>query len=99
MTRHTTPFAPTARTGIDQFLSWGLVLTLVLVIAALIYGTVRVYQGRPPITKRVVAPNGTILYTRDNIPNGKAIFQRTDLMDYSLLYGNGAYFGLDWGTD
>lgn len=99
MARYTAQPSPTERAGIDRFLRWGLLVTLALVIAALIYGTVRVYQGQPPIPERVVAPDGTVLYTRDDILDGKMIFQRTDLMDFGSLYGNGAYFGPDWGTD
>jgi nitric oxide reductase subunit B len=85
--------------GIDRFLRWGLVVTLVVVVSVLIYGTVVVHRDRPPIPDRVVDPNGAVLYTKDDIIEGKGVFQRTDLMDFGSLYGNGAYFGPDWGTD
>jgi nitric oxide reductase subunit B len=89
----------TSEAGIDRFLRWGLVVTLVVVIAVLIYGTVMVHRERPPIPDRVVTPAGDTLYTKDTIIDGKGVFQRTDLMDFGSLYGNGAYFGPDWGTD
>jgi nitric oxide reductase subunit B len=90
---------PPAEAGIDRFLRWGLVITLLVVVSILIYGTVAVHRERPPIPDQVVAPNETALYTKDDIIGGKGVFQRTDLMDFGSLYGNGAYFGPDWGTD
>jgi nitric oxide reductase subunit B len=99
MTTQERSSAPAGDGGIDRFLRWGLVVTLVVVVSVLIYGTVVVHRDRPPIPDRVVDPNGAVLYTKDDIIDGKGVFQRTDLMDFGSLYGNGAYFGPDWGTD
>jgi hypothetical protein len=99
MTAQERSSAPAGDAGIDRFLRWGLVVTLVVVVSVLIYGTVVVHRDRPPIPDRVVDPNGAVLYTKDDIIDGKGVFQRTDLMDFGSLYGNGAYFGPDWGTD
>lgn len=84
---------------VDRLLRWGLFVAILASIIVLVYGTVAVYQGAPPIPDRVVGPNGATVYTRDDIVAGKAIFQRTDLMDFGSLYGNGAYFGPDFTTD
>jgi nitric oxide reductase subunit B len=92
------PASP-AEAGIDRFLRSGLVVTVLIVVSVLIYGTVAVHRERPPIPNRVVSPDGVTVYTNDNIIDGKGVFQRTDLMDFGSLYGNGAYFGPDWGTD
>ncbi len=91
--------APASESGIDRMLRWGLVATLLVVVSVLIYGTVAVHRERPPIPNQVVAPDGSVVYTKDTIVSGKGVFQRTDLMDFGSLYGNGAYFGPDWGTD
>ncbi len=84
---------------IDRFLRWGLIVTLAAAVAVLIYGTVMVHRERPPIPDQVVSPSGDVLYTKDDVVDGKGVFQRTDLMDFGSLYGNGAYFGPDWGAD
>jgi len=84
---------------LDRLLRWALFAALAAGIGVLIYGTVAAYEGAPPIPDRVVDPNGATVYTRADIVAGKAVFQRTDLMDFGSLYGNGAYFGPDWTTD
>ncbi len=89
-----------AQAGVDRVLRWGLVATLAVVIPIMVFGTVMVYRERPPIPAQVVAAEGgAILFTHDNILAGREVFQRTDLMDFGTLYGNGAYFGPDWGGD
>ena len=84
---------------IDRVLRWGLFATVLIAMAVLAAGTLAVYQGAPPIPDRVVSATGATLYTRADIVAGKAVFHRTDLMDFGSLYGNGAYFGPDWTAD
>jgi nitric oxide reductase subunit B len=88
-----------AEDRIDRGLRWGLFGVVVVALAILAAGTVVVARGAPPIPERVVAADGSTLFTRADIVAGKAIFQRTDLMDFGSLYGNGAYFGPDWTAD
>jgi nitric oxide reductase subunit B len=85
--------------GIDRLLRWGLLATVVLAVAVLSVGTVFVYRERQPIPNRVVGPSGTTLFSSADVIGGREVFQRTDLMDFGSLYGNGAYFGPDWGSD
>lgn len=84
---------------IDRALRVGLVAILVGASGLLAYGAAAVQQAAPPIPDRVVVAAGPVLYTRDDVLAGKDIFQRTDLMDLGSLYGNGSYFGPDWGTE
>ena len=84
---------------VDRSLRWGLIVTLIAVIAVLGFGTAVTYRGAPPVPQRVVTPDGAVLYTEADILHGKTVFQRADLMDFGSLYGNGAYFGPDWGAD
>ena len=84
---------------IDRSLRWGLFAVIVVSVLVLAYGTVAAYEAAPPVPDRVVGPDGATVYVRDDIVNGKAVFQRTDLMDFGSLYGNGAYFGPDFTTD
>ena len=88
---------PPAR--IDVRLRRALAVTLLAAVAVLVYGTVAAVQAAPPIPDRAVAPSGRVVYTHDDVVAGKQVFQRTGLMDFGTLYGNGAYFGPDWGTD
>ena len=90
---------PAQAVGFDRALRWALLLTLLAASAVLVYGTIVTDRGQPPIPERVVAPGGAVLYNGDDIREGKKVFQRTDLMDFGSIYGNGAYFGPDWGAD
>ncbi len=65
-------------------------------ITVFVWGTVKTYQGSPPIPSQVVSSSGNVLFTKSDIIAGKAGFQEADLMDYGSVYGNGAYFGEDW---
>src|SRR5579875_405219 len=80
-------------TRLDSVLRWTLLITVILSLLILAYGTVMVYEGQPPIPVQVRTPQGAILATNTTIEAGRTIFQRTDLMDFGSLYGNGAYFG------
>lgn len=51
----------------------------------------------PLIPERVVAPLTRYSILKNDILDDKAIFQRTDLMDFGSLYGNGAYSALIGG--
>ncbi len=86
-------------TRLDKVLRWILLVTIILSLLILAYGAVMVYDGQPPIPRQLRSSQGTILATSTDINAGRDVFQRTDLMDFGSLYGNGSYFGPDWGTD
>ncbi|MCL6547295.1 MAG: cbb3-type cytochrome c oxidase subunit I [Alicyclobacillus sp.] len=65
-------------------------------IAVFVWGTVKTYQGAPPIPDKVVTASGKVVFTGSDIVAGKAWFQEADLMDYGSVYGNGSYYGEDY---
>ncbi|SFU31496.1 nitric-oxide reductase large subunit [Alicyclobacillus macrosporangiidus] len=71
-------------------------VVLAACVAIFIWGTVKTYQGAPPIPDKVVTASGQVLFTDQDIVDGKAGFQEADLMDYGTVYGNGSYFGEDY---
>jgi nitric oxide reductase subunit B len=77
-------------------LRWALAVVLALTAAILAWGTVRTYQGAPPLPSRFITASGQTVMTETDIVQGKAAFQESDLMDYGSLYGNGAYYGEDY---
>jgi nitric oxide reductase subunit B len=91
--------AVTPRAGVDRALRRGIVVSVVAVLGILVYGTVAAQRSAPPIPATVVTVDGRVLFTKHDIQQGKKLFQRAGLMDFGSLYGNGAYFGPDWGTD
>lgn len=62
----------------------------------MIWSTYRTYQEAPPIPKVMKTVDGQLIMTAENIIQGKAGFQKADLMDYGSLYGMGSYFGEDY---
>ena len=54
----------------------------IFMVTILIYFTANLAKEVPPLPKQVSSVNGEVLYTYDDIVNGKAMFQQFDLMDY-----------------
>lgn len=95
----TAPAAVPPKAGIDRGLRYAILAATIAALGVLAYGTVATTRDAPPIPATVATPAGQVLFTRHDIQEGKKLFQRADLQDFGSLYGNGAYFGPDWGTD
>ena len=81
---------------VGNILKWVLLAVAVVTFVLLGWATSRTYALAPPIPARFVAPDGAVVLTGSDIVEGKAGFQRADLMDYGSLYGMGSYFGEDY---
>ena len=77
-------------------LKWSLLITLVVTVGILIYGTIATYDMAPHKPDRFVTASDQTIMTRDDIVAGQAAFQQADLMDYGSLFGMGSYFGEDY---
>ncbi len=71
----------------------------IFMVAALIYYTANLQKEVPPIAKEVKSVSGEVLYTYDDVVEGKGYFQEFDLMDWGSLLGMGAYMGPDFSTE
>ena len=71
----------------------------IIMVAALIYFTANLQKEVPPIAKTVKSQSGEVLYTYDDVVEGKGYFQEFDLMDWGTLLGMGAYMGPDFTTE
>lgn len=89
---------------LDKFMSrkgltasfWTIAL---IMVSALIYYTANLQKEVPPLPKTVKSVSGELLYSYDDIVEGKVFFQQFDLMDWGTLLGMGAYMGPDFTTD
>ncbi len=91
-------------TLLDKFLSRkGLYASFwaigIFMVSILIYFTANLAKEVPPLPQQVVSQSGEVLYTYDDIVEGKANFQQFDLMDHGSLLGMGAYLGPDYSTE
>ena len=59
----------------------------------------RTYTDQPPIPGTVRAPDGRLLFTRDDVSGGQQLFLRNGLMEYGSIFGHGAYLGPDFTAD
>ncbi len=74
-------------------------LIAIFMVSALIYFTANLQKEVPPIPQQTVSPTGEVLYTYDDVVEGKGYFQEFDLMDWGTMLGMGAYIGPDFTTD
>lgn len=92
------------QTLLDKFMSKkglysGFWFIAIIMVAALIYFTANLQKEVPPIAKEVKSASGEVLYTYDDVVEGKGYFQEFDLIDWGTLLGMGAYTGPDFTTD
>ena len=83
----------------SNVLKWVLLAVAIVSFGLLIWATEATYRLAPPRPDRMVAADGTVLMSGDDIVAGKAGFQRADLMDYGSIYGMGSYFGNDYTAE
>ena len=89
---------------LDRFMSKkglyaGFWFAAIVTVVALIYFTANLQKEVPPIPKQVVSASGEVLYTYEDVVEGKGYFQEFDLMDWGTILGMGAYMGPDFSTD
>lgn len=76
-------------------------LSLVIIISFAILGYYggRIYQVMPPIPERVLAEDGTELFTGEDIKNGQNVWQSIGGQEVGSIWGHGAYVAPDWNAD
>lgn len=72
------------------------ILTFLLGFAVLGFLARLIYSEHPPIPRKVVASDGTVLFTGRDIMGGQHLFQKYGLMQYGTIFGHGAYLGPDF---
>ncbi|MFC7780820.1 nitric-oxide reductase large subunit [Legionella taurinensis] len=73
-------------------------IVMALGFSVLIALTAKVYRDAPPIPDRVVNAQGQVIFTKDNILAGQAVFLKYGLMDNGSIWGHGAYLGPDFSA-
>jgi nitric oxide reductase subunit B len=66
--------------------------------SVLILLTVKVHYEAPPIPERTVGPDGQVLFTKQDIQAGQAVFLQHGLMDNGSIWGHGGYLGPDFSA-
>ena len=76
-----------------------LIAVLALTFSLLGYYGTEVYRQAPPIPGQVVADDGEVLFTRDDILDGQTAWQSVGGMQLGSIWGHGAYQAPDWTAD
>lgn len=74
-------------------------ITMVLGFSVLILLTVKVYHEAPPIPVNVTDPDGSVLFTGEDIHAGQQVFLKYGLMDNGTIWGHGALLGPDFSAE
>jgi nitric oxide reductase subunit B len=87
-----------------QFLisrGWIQAVVLVVLCGFFVLGLLayRTYVAHPPVPKRVVDPQGRVLFTGSDVREGQQVFLHNGLMEYGSAFGHGAYLGPDFTAD
>ena len=75
------------------------IFTAALGFSVLILLTVKVYHEAPPIPDKVTAPDGSALFTGEDIRSGQQVFLKYGLMDNGSIWGHGALLGPDFSAE
>ncbi|HUY91315.1 MAG TPA: nitric-oxide reductase large subunit [Pirellulales bacterium] len=58
-----------------------------------------IYRQAPPIPQRVVAEDGRVLFTGEQIKDGQNVWQSLGGQEVGSVWGHGAYVAPDWSAD
>ena len=77
---------------------WIQLAVLVVLCGFFILGLLayRTYTSHPPVPRKVVDPQGRVVYTGRDISAGQQVFLHNGLMEYGSAFGHGAYLGPDF---
>jgi nitric oxide reductase subunit B len=80
---------------------WIQAVLLVVLFGFFVLGLLayRNYTSHPPVPRRVVDANGSVLFTGSDISHGQRVFLNNGLMEYGSAFGHGAYLGPDYTAD
>lgn len=67
--------------------------------AVLLYFGNDLYHKKPPIPAKVTTPDGTVLYTGQDIRDGQNVWQSAGGQQMGSVWGHGAYVAPDWSAD
>jgi nitric oxide reductase subunit B len=75
---------------------YGVLLATIAVYAAYFLGAHYTFTHLPPVPSEVLTENGEVLFTAEDIRDGKYLSQKYGIQDYGSILGFGGYFGIDY---
>ncbi len=93
--------AGTSRKSLSSVSPWwrvGALIALVVGFSVLIGVSVNAYRDAPPIPDKVVAADGSTVFTGAEVRLGQTVFLKYGLMENGTIWGHGAYLGPDFAA-
>lgn len=94
-----TPTKKVVKTNKNAMLKSILVITILLSFTVLLVGGYWIFKEQAPRPVEVTNEKGDVLFTKDTIMGGQAVFQKYGLMDYGTVLGHGSYMGPDYTAE
>ncbi|MCC2655445.1 MAG: nitric oxide reductase large subunit [Panacagrimonas sp.] len=77
----------------------GLAALLVLSFSILLWAGGRIFRAAPPVPQHVTSQDGTMIFSRADIEQGRQVWQSIGGMQLGSIWGHGAYVAPDWSAD
>ncbi|TAK39945.1 MAG: nitric-oxide reductase large subunit [Lysobacteraceae bacterium] len=77
----------------------GLGTLLFVSFAVLLWAGTEIFRAAPPVPEQVVADDGTVVFTKADIQEGRRVWQAMGGMQLGSIWGHGAYVAPDWSAD
>ena len=76
-------------------------LAIVMGLSFLVLGYYgrEIYRTAPPVPKRIVTTDGKVLFTAQQIKDGKNVWQSIGGQQLGSIWGHGSYVAPDWSAD
>lgn len=79
-------------------LRWAAIICFVVALGGLLIAGHFANREAPPYPGRVIAPDGELMFTRDDIFAGQHVYQRYGLMDHGSVWGHGTQRGMEFSS-
>lgn len=83
----------------NSFLKSVLIFTLIASFSVLLLGGYWIFKDMAPRPQEIVSEKGDVLFTKEHLMGGQAVFQKYGLMDYGTILGHGSYLGPDYTAE
>jgi hypothetical protein len=77
----------------------GLATLLIVSFSVLLWAGGEIFRAAPPMPERVVAQDGSVVFTRADMEQGRQVWQSIGGMQLGSIWGHGGYVAPDWSAD
>ena len=77
----------------------GLLVLLTFSFSVLLWAGGEIFRAAPPMPEKVLAEDGSVVYTRADIETGRQVWQSIGGMQLGSIWGHGGYVAPDWSAD